>query len=139
MSMRPLPPVIASDVQLFLAFDYGEKRTGVASGNRLTRSATPLGTIAAQGGAKWPQIAQYLKDWSPQAVVIGVPRHPDGADHENTLAAQKFGRQIAGRFAVTVFETDERYTTTEAHSLAAKDADAVAACIILEQFLRSLP
>ena len=43
MSMRPLPPVIASDVQLFLAFDYGEKRTGVASGNRLTRSATPLG------------------------------------------------------------------------------------------------
>ena len=110
MSMRPLPPVIASDVQLFLAFDYGEKRTGVASGNRLTRSATPLGTIAAQGDAKWPQIAQYLKDWSPQAVVIGVPRHPDGADHENTLAAQKFGRQIAGRFAVTVFETDERYT-----------------------------
>ncbi|MDP4993638.1 MAG: Holliday junction resolvase RuvX, partial [Burkholderiaceae bacterium] len=86
-----------------------------------------------------PQIAQYLKDWSPQAVVIGVPRHPDGADHENTLAAQKFGRQIAGRFAVTVFETDERYTTTEAHSLGAKDADAVAACIILEQFLRSLP
>ena len=71
MSMRPLPPVIASDVQLFLAFDYGEKRTGVASGNRLTLSATPFGTIAAQGDAKWPQIAQYLKDWSPQAVVIG--------------------------------------------------------------------
>ena len=52
MTTQPMPPQLASDVQLFLAFDYGEKRTGVASGNRLTRSATPLGTIAVQGDAK---------------------------------------------------------------------------------------
>jgi putative Holliday junction resolvase len=139
MTTPPMPPQLASDLQLFLAFDFGEKRTGVASGNRLTRSATPLGTIAAQGDAKWSRISAYIAEWQPQALVIGVPRHPDGAPHQNTLAAQRFGRQLQGRFNLPVFETDERYTTTEAIGLGARDADAAAACIILEQFLRSLP
>jgi len=138
MAALSLSPQLASDVELFLAFDYGEKRTGVASGNRLTLSATPLGTIAAQGDAKWQQIGRYIADWQPQALVIGVPRHPDGQPHQNTVAAQRFGRQLSGRFNLPVFETDERYTTTEALTLGAKDADAAAACIILEQFLRSL-
>jgi len=71
-------------------------------------------------------------------LVIGVPRYPDGQPHQNTVAAQRFGRQLSGRFNLPVFETDERYTTTEALTLGAKDADAAAACIILEQFLRSL-
>ena len=124
--------------QSFLAFDYGLKRTGFASGNRLTGTATPRGTIAAEGDARFVQIAQRLKEWEPDALVVGVPFHPDGAAHENTLRAQKFARQLRGRFGLPVYEVDERYSTTEAHSLGARDADAAAAAIILEQFFRSL-
>ena len=64
--------------------------------------------------------------------------HPDGAAHENTARAKKFGRQLHGRFGLPVFEVDERYSTTEALANGARDADAESACIILEQFLRSL-
>ena len=130
---------VTARCQRFLAFDYGLKRTGVASGNRLTRSATPLSTIAAAGDARLAEIALRLKEWEPDALVVGVPYHPDGAPHENTTRALKFARQLRGRFALPVFEVDERYSTTEAHAQGAKDADAASACIILEQFLRSLP
>lgn len=125
--------------QSFLAFDFGLKRTGVASGNRLTRTATPQTTIAAVGDARWLQIAQRIKEWQPDALVVGVPFHPDGAAHENTARARKFARRLGARQRLPVFEVDERYSSTEARSLGAKDTDAAAACIILEQFLRSLP
>ena len=130
---------LAPHVQTFLAFDFGLKRTGVASGNRLTRTATPQATIQAVGDARFAPIALRIKEWQPDALVVGVPFHPDGAAHENTARAKKFARQLRGRFNLTVFEVDERYTTTEALEMGAKDADAAAACIILEQFLRNIP
>ena len=122
----------------FMAFDYGEKRTGVAVGNRLFGTAEPKGSIQAQGDARFVQIAQRIQEWQPDAIVIGVPYHPDGAAHENTARAKKFGRQLHGRFGLPVYEVDERYSTTEALASGAKDADAASACIILEQFLRQL-
>ena len=125
--------------QLFLSLDYGLKRTGVAVGNRMLRTATPQGTIAAEGDARFAKIAERLKEWQPDALVVGVPTHPDGGEHENTLRARKFARQLRGLFGLQVYEVDERYTTTEAHSMGAKDADAAAAAIILEQFLRNIP
>lgn len=135
----PQPPsAVPASLQTFLAFDYGLKRTGVASGNRITRTATPQTTIAAVGEGRLAQIAERLKTWQPDALVVGVPFHPDGAAHENTARARKFARQLRARHGLPVFEVDERYSTTEAHSLGAKDADAASACIILEQFLRSL-
>jgi putative Holliday junction resolvase len=135
----PTAPVVPVALQSFLALDYGQKRTGVAVGNRLMRTAQPQGTIAAEGDARFAKIADKLKEWQPDALVIGVPFHPDGAEHENTVRARRFGRQLAGRFKLPVFEVDERYSTTEAHAMGAKDADAMSACIILEQFLRSIP
>ncbi len=133
------PMIVPATLQTFLALDFGIKRTGFAVGNRLMRTAQPQGTIAAEGDARFVKIAMHIKEWQPDALVIGVPYHPDGAEHENTLRARKFGRQLQGRFKLQVFEVDERYTTTEALSMGAKDADAQAACIILEQFLRSIP
>ena len=130
--------LLAPDAQTFLAFDFGLKRTGVASGNLLTRTATPQATISDLGDARFAPIAARIKEWQPDALVVGVPFHPDGAPHENTVRAQKFARQLRGRFGLPVFEVDERYSTTEANSQGAKDADAASACIILEQFLRSL-
>ncbi len=122
----------------FIAFDFGMKRTGVAVGNRLLGTAQAQGSIHAQGDARFEHIAQRLKEWQPDAIVIGVPYHPDGAAHDNTARAKKFGRQLHGRFGLPVFEIDERYSTTEALASGARDADAASACIILEQFLRSL-
>ena len=135
MSELMVPP----GLQTFLALDFGIKRTGFAVGNRLMRTAQPQGTIQAEGDARFVKIAERLREWQPDALVVGVPYHPDGAEHENTLRARKFSRQLQGRFKLPVFEVDERYTTTEALSMGAKDADAAAACIILEQFLRSIP
>lgn len=132
-------PVVPPHLQTFMALDFGLKRTGFAVGNRLMRTAQPQGTIAAEGQARFDKVAQQLKTWQPDALVVGVPFHPDGAAHENTLRARRFGRQLHGRFNLPVFEVDERYTTTEARASGARDADAAAACIILEQFFRSLP
>ena len=133
-----MSPKNTTGLQTFLAFDFGTKRTGVATGNRLTRTASPQPTIAANNDQRLEAVALRIKEWQPDALVVGVPFHPDGAAHENTARAQKFARQLRAKFSLNVFEVDERYSTTEAISSGAKDADAASACIILEQFLRSL-
>jgi putative Holliday junction resolvase len=125
--------------QSFLAFDFGTRRVGVATGNTLLRRASPLKTLAAEGDARFLAIATLIKDWQPDALVVGVPFHPDGAEHENTVKARRFARQLHGRFRLAVHEVDERYSTTEALSEGAKDADAASAVIILDQYLRSVP
>ena len=128
----------ASRTLSFLSFDFGTRRVGVASGNTLLGSAEPLKTIAAEGDARFAAIAALVKEWQPDALVVGVPFHPDGAEHENTHRARRFARQLHGRFRLPVHEVDERYTTTEALAAGAKDADAAAAAIILNQYLHSL-
>ena len=137
MSLAAMPTVPAQ-FQSFLAFDFGMKRTGVAFGNRLLGTATPQPTIKAEGDARLAAAQERVREWQPDALVVGVPFHPDGASHENTARAQKFARQLRGRLKLQVFEVDERYSTTEARAGGAADPDAGAACIILEQFLRSL-
>ena len=126
----------------FLAFDFGTRRVGVATGNTLTRSAQPLRTIAAEGEARFDAIGKLIGEWQPDALVVGVPFHPDGAPHDNTGLARRFGRQLHGRFKLAVHEVDERYTTTEAAADAdrggSRDLDAAAAAIILNQFLSAL-
>lgn len=129
----------AAGLQTFLGLDFGEKNTGLALGNRLLRSAQAHGTVRAQGDARFVAIAKVVREWQPDALVVGVPFHPDGQPHDNTRRARRFARQLQGRFKLPVFEVDERYSTTEALSQGAKDADAAAACIILEQFLRAMP
>lgn len=162
-----VPGVVPEQCQRFLAFDFGPKRTGLATGNRLLAQASAQPTIAAEGAARFAQIAERIEQWQPDALVLGVPSHPDGAAHENTALALRFARQLRERFGLPVFEVDERYSTTEALALraqgggararlrsagtrpsraraaadwpgGARDADAAAACIILEQFLRAL-
>jgi putative holliday junction resolvase len=132
-------PDVPTHFQTFLAFDFGLKRTGVASGNRLLRTATPQPTIRAEGAARLAAAMERVKEWQPDALVIGVPFHTDGASHDNTARALKFARQLRAASRLQVYEVDERYSTTEALASGARDADAGAACVILEQFLRSLP
>jgi len=130
--------VSAVDPLSFLAFDFGTKRVGVATGNTLTGTALALQTVAAEGEARFDAIGRLIHEWQPAALVVGVPFHPDGAAHDNTDRARRFARQLQGRFQLPVHEVDERYTTTEAHAAGARDLDAASAAIIMEQFLRSL-
>ncbi|MNS83250.1 putative Holliday junction resolvase [compost metagenome] len=114
------------------------KRTGAAYATRMLGTARPLPTIQAEGKARFTPMEGLIRQWQPDALVVGVPYHPDGAAHENTINALRFARQLRGRFGLQVFEVDERYSTTEALANGARDADAASACIILEQFMRSL-
>ena len=120
----------------FLAFDYGTRRVGVASGNTLLSSARPLRPLAQEGDARFAAISALIAEHRPDALVVGVPFHPDGAEHDNTHRARRFARQLHGRFRLPVHEVDERYTTVEALYSGARDADAAAAALILEQYLR---
>ena len=123
----------------FLAFDFGTRRVGVAVGNTLLGQAQALKTVAVEGVARFAALGVLIDEWRPDALVVGVPFHPDGAAHDNTLRARRFARQLHGRFNLVVHEVDERYTTTEALAMGAADADAAAAALILDQFLRALP
>lgn len=135
----PDPVSVPASQQSFLAFDFGTQRTGVAVGNRLTRCAQAIKTVKAEGDARFAPIAALIKEWQPHALVVGVPRHPDGNPHEMTGRAKRFARQLAGRFSLPVHEVDERYSSVEAAAQGAKDLDAESARIILEQFLRDIP
>ena len=123
----------------FLAFDFGTRRTGVATGNTLIGRAQPLTTLQQTGDARWEAITRLVTTWGPDALVVGVPFHPDGAAHENTSRARRFARQLRERYALPVHDVDERYTTTQARASGARDLDAAAAAIILDQFLAPLP
>ena len=120
-----------------LAFDYGEKRIGVALGNTVTRSAQALTTIANRSRAyRFSSIAALIKEWQPQALIVGLPLHLDGTSQFLTQQARRFGSQLAGRFNLPVSWIDERYSSVAAATLMGRLTllDAQAACIILEQY-----
>jgi len=133
-----MPLASAGRTLSFLAFDFGLKRTGVATGNSLLRQASALTTVTAEGDARFERIARLITEWQPDALVVGIPVHPDGAPHDNTRRAQRFARQLHGRFRLPVHAVDERYSTTEAIASGAADVDAASAAVILDQFLRTL-
>lgn len=128
-----------SAARTLLAFDFGRRRVGVACGNTLLREAQPLRTIAAEGSARFDHIQRLIKEWQPDALVVGVPFHPDGAEHDITLAARKFARQLNGRYHLPVHEVDERYSSVEAERDDPDDLDSAAAAVILQQFFNELP
>ncbi len=118
-----------------LAFDFGEKRIGVAVGNTITKTAEALKIIQEKNqDEKFKAIEALIQEWEPQLLVVGLPTHPDGAEHEMTLKAKRFGNQLHGRFQKEVVWIDERYT-----SVSVQDSnDALAAQLILQQYLDTL-
>jgi putative Holliday junction resolvase len=143
-----------------LAFDYGARRIGVAIGNTITRTARPLQTVSEEvTQRRFGRIAELLDQWHPDALVVGRPVHADGAPHEVTAAAERFARQLTGRFGLPVELVDERFSTVAARSRrhderaagvpsaatlglgsreALADDDAGAAAVILDQYLGAL-
>jgi len=122
--------------QTCLSFDFGTHRIGVASGNTLLGQGQARCTLQVGGSRHFDAIARLIQEWQPAVLVVGVPFHPDGAAHENTVRARRFARQLHGRFKLPVHEVDERYTTTEALASGARsdDVDAHSAALILTQY-----
>ena len=130
--------------QTLLGFDYGTKRIGVAVGQDITRSVTPLTTLHSQNNKPdWNAIGNLIAEWQPDRLVVGLPLHLDGTTQAITERAQRFGNQLKGRYNLPVELVDERLTSHEAETeLAARggktakaDIDALAAALILQSWL----
>ncbi len=118
-------------MQTYLAFDFGEKRVGVATGNDFTKTAEALTTISYNNKDQlFEKIQALIKEWQPKALVVGIPTHPDGNAHQMTAKAQRFANQLQGRFNLQVHLVDERYTSVSVEN----GDDALAAQLILEQY-----
>lgn len=122
-------------VELVFGFDFGIKRIGMAMGNTLTGQAQPLAVIKAIDNAtRFQQIGQLIAEWRPARLVVGEPRHPDGAEHEMTMRCRRFANQLRGRFNLPVELVDERYSSAVIASRRGDMIDAKAASIILQQY-----
>ena len=143
-------PAARSDEATVLAFDFGTCRIGVAMGNTLLRVARPLTTIAAEANAaRFATVAALIGEWQPGLLVVGRPVHADGAAHEMTARAERFARQLEGRFGLQVARVDERFTSLGADSVLADAGvrpgdrkaarDEVAAQLILQSWFDAPP
>ena len=125
-------------IKTLLCFDFGEKRIGVAVGQTITGTATPLETISVhKNKPDWGKIKHLIDDWRPDALIVGTPLNMNGAAQKITQIAEKFARQLEGRFHLPVFGMDERLSTYEASQRTNNSTalDPIAAQVILESWL----
>lgn len=132
---------------VYLGFDFGYKRIGIAVGQQLTCSASPLTTLSAHLGIPdWNAVAKLIAQWAPQALIVGLPTCIDGKELYTTSAARRFAKELRKRFSLPVHLVDERLTTVAAREqlfaqggykkLKKTGVDSIAACVILEQWLQ---
>ncbi len=118
-----------------IAFDFGLKRIGVAVGNTLLKQATPLALIdEPTNDGKFKAIGALLGEWQPDTVVVGLPMHPDGAEHEMSVRCRRFANQIHGRYGIPAVLVDERYTSAVLQQQRGQYVDSDAAALILQQY-----
>lgn len=135
-----------------LGFDYGTRRIGVAVGQEVTRSVTPLTTLQSKAGKPdWQAITRLIDEWQPDRLVVGLPLHLDGSEQELTQRARRFGNQLKGRYNLPVEMVDERLTSYEAEQLLEQrshdgagrtdpeSVDQVAAQLILQSWFDQQP
>ena len=124
---------------IVMAFDYGTRRIGVAIGNTLTQTGQPIQIIAENGvDARFGLIEALIQEWQPDQLVVGLPCHPDGAPHEMTVKAKRFGNQLYGRFHLPVDWVDERYSSVVlgGNPDMRDNLDAQSATLILKQYFQ---
>ena len=131
-----------------LGFDFGTRYIGIAVGQEITCSASPVKAIKAKDGVpNWQEIEQIIKQWQPDLLVVGLPLNMDGTEQPLTARARKFGNRMSAKFAIAMQLQDERLTTADAKAQLfeqggyrnlQKDAvDCQSAVIILESYMRS--
>ncbi len=137
-------------VRVALAFDFGFRRIGLASGDTLTRSAAPLATVPHHAdGPDWPAIDRTLRALGPEVLVVGAPYNDDGSPGSLAASADAFAKALSQRYGLTVDRIDERYSSTAAASLLREqrasgqrrrqvgkgDIDSAAAAVMLASWL----
>lgn len=133
-----------------LGFDYGRKRIGVASGEELTGSSTPLDTVTVTvNGPDWPHIERLIRDWRPALLIVGLPMNMDGTEHAMSAAARVFAEQLGTHSQLPVELVDERLSSLAAEEMISEQRrggrikkgrakaaiDQVAASVILQTWL----
>ncbi|MFQ3249069.1 Holliday junction resolvase RuvX [Glaciecola sp.] len=129
-----------------IAFDYGVKSIGVAVGQTITGTASPLSALKANDGIPdWDQIGKVFEEWQPQNLLIGLPLNMDGTEQEITQRARKFANRLHGRFGLPIYTYDERLSTVDAKArlfelggfkkLTKEKVDSVSACLIYESWI----
>jgi putative Holliday junction resolvase len=135
--------------QTILAFDYGLKQVGVATGQTLTGSARGLCILKAHDGIpNWDEVSKLLNEWTPDLVLVGLPLNMDASESELSRLARKFARRLQGRFSANVLMVDERLTSQDAKTLIREEnnegkkgrtdltkIDHLAAALILQSWL----
>lgn len=133
--------------KIFLGFDFGMRNIGTAVGQLVTKTATPLKIILAKNGTpNWDEVGKLIKEWNPDALVVGIPFDMDGNEIERiTKAAQKFLQELKKHFNLPTYAADERLTTKAAReriyesggykALQKTPIDSIAAKLILEGWM----
>lgn len=149
MQDTPESDASGASIETIIAFDFGLKRIGVAVGQSVTGSASPIGVIAhGTGGPDHDRIAALIKEWQPQRLVIGMPLTADGEPGEMAVPIRAFIDEL-GRYALPIMTIDERYTSLEAEAglktarqagnrgrIRKEHVDAAAAVLIAERYLK---
>lgn len=134
------------EITSVLGFDYGKKRIGTATGQTITSSATPNKTInQVDGNPDWLAIKDEIKQWKPQALIVGMPYHTDGSENKMTAATRQFCYELEKRFKLPVIEVNEALSSQEAEEILKQDMkinkqnkheiDRMAAAIIVQRWL----
>lgn len=129
-----------------LGFDYGRKRIGLATGQTITGTATPLLTLPQTGGnPDWTAIEKEIQQWRPQALIVGMPYHTDGSENKMTVAARQFAYELEKRFKLPVIEVNEALSSQQAEAILKQkikinqhnkqEIDKMAAAIIVQSWL----
>jgi len=139
--------------RVVLAFDFGQRRIGVACGDTVSRTAAPLDAVpAGSAGPRWEVIETLLREWQPALAVVGLPYNVNGSDSAMTQAARGFAAELERRCRLPVVLVDERYSSREAEAklkseresglrlrrIVKADVDAAAACVILERWFTEI-
>jgi len=131
-------------IQQVLGFDFGEKRIGVASGQSITCSSNPITTLdSTNNKPDWAAIEALISEWKPDALIVGLPFYLDGSKSEMTKRAEKFSRQLEGRFHLPTYTHNEALSSFEAEQFLQdkkkqhnkQDIDKIAAAIIVQSWL----
>lgn len=133
-------------VSRVIGFDFGRQRIGLATGQTITGTATPLATLTAvRQQPDWDRIAEHIRQWQPQALIVGIPYRLDGTRSEATEAALAFAQQLEQRFGLPVHTVNESLTSFEAEAMLKQsrkisqhnkgEVDKMAAAIIVQSWL----
>ena len=137
---------MTTNITSVLGIDYGLKRIGIATGQTITRSATPITTLnQINGNPDWNSLEQLVSQWQPQALIVGMPYHLDGKENDMTKIVEQFCLQLEQRFALPIYKISEVLSSYEAEQTLKKttkigkhnkhEIDKMAAAIIVQNWL----